>query len=253
MADSLIAMDYNTATQTYDRVAPVYHFMYNHHEIDAIDFVNKMELQAGESLLDLGTGTGLVALYALQQGCSFVLGVDASQQCLFRATLAAQQILQVDASRYDFMQCDMTDPAALCNAILSRPRPPVVAGTKFDKIAMLWSLDHVDPARQQNWLRMLGEQFLKPNGIIILTKNDPRLHMQTIEVVTGWHNPTLNVINAPIAVHMKRWVGDRAAFLRARNDVRALAQSAGFSVKLTTPCPHREEGEYEDYTTEITG
>ncbi len=118
-----------------------YRFWNMYHKGEVVAFVQMADLRPGESVLDLGTGVGWVALEAkrrVQHGR--VVGVDASPVSLESARAACAVALGSDAGTEQgsitFVESDFSDIAKL-RASLGTPTP------SFDVITCCAALHHI--------------------------------------------------------------------------------------------------------------
>lgn len=225
----------------------------------------------GDSVLDLGSGTGDHIHRALACGAGFVVGVDASRHVASRLLHPWCQIpfathtvgpnlpdlvYHSDPSYYIAI-ADMTDSQAIvahlnhATALHSSRRLPGLEGTKFHRIFILHALHHLSVDLQRSWLEMLSTTFLQSGGTITITILDPEMETATLEVVScslrplaGQHN------NQPhnIKRHLMRWIGSDQSAERAFRLLRGLADHVGLGIRRAVALPNRAIGPYQDLT-----
>lgn len=144
-----------------------YRLFYQYHKAEIAAFVDMANLKAGESVLDIGTGMGWVALEAkkkVQHGR--VIGVDASPVSLQSARVACVAALGNNTwtawGPITFVESDFSNIAKL-RASLGTPTP------SFDAITCCAALQHV-PGGLPVQSRVLKDltTLLTPGGRIIV-------------------------------------------------------------------------------------
>ena len=126
----------------YDKIAPYYHHIFQHHAVNIIPFVSFADLHSGHKVLDLGCGAGWVTMQAafLVRPEGQITAIDASGHCLRQASIAAKisgvqknvQLLKGDMCNLDKFPLE---------------EDPEFKG--FDWILLLWVMQLVPPADQK--------------------------------------------------------------------------------------------------------
>lgn len=149
-------MSFAEAAATYDPLASEYAARYSYHLNDIAIFLDKANIQPGETVLDLGTGIGWVALQARQRTQARIVGIDASKEMVKEAKRVVQQ--QNMSVPVAFMTGNMITMEGLDGI-----KPP----GGFDVITCLWAFTHVEESQQIGMLRR-WKDFLAPTGRIVL-------------------------------------------------------------------------------------
>jgi putative AdoMet-dependent methyltransferase len=113
--------------------------------LDAV--VQLADAKAGQSVLDLGTGTGLLALRFANLGCS-IWATDFSPAMLTQARTRLPQA--------QLLQHDLNTPW------------PATLNRRFDRIVSSYVFHHFPDQQKQNLIVFLVQQHLEPNGKLII-------------------------------------------------------------------------------------
>jgi ubiquinone/menaquinone biosynthesis C-methylase UbiE len=159
---------YTEAAATYDPLASTYAVDSAFHFDDIAVFVNKAGIQEGETVLDLGTGIGWVAIEARRHTQGRIMGIDASQEMVKEARrVAKEQNIQVA-----FLKGDMITMEGLDG---------IKPTEGFDVITCLWAFSSVHSSQR---IAMLNrwKSFLAPTGRIVFDMQDASSRLASCDV-----------------------------------------------------------------------
>ncbi len=105
---------------------------------DTFLIMDHVDLTGRERVLDVGTGTGILAIFAALKGCH-VVAVDVSKKAIANARLNAKINNVVDL--IDFVCCDLMTPfRSTCNFDVVMMNPPYLPSYGHPKVnSHLWS------------------------------------------------------------------------------------------------------------------
>jgi putative AdoMet-dependent methyltransferase len=148
MQDPFPASDFDDWAETYDRnVLDVSTFPFIGYDLVLNAIVSKTEPQPGLSVLDLGTGTGNLAVPFYEAGCDLWC-TDFSESMLSKARLKLQ-------GAHLFLH-DLRLPL------------PVELERTFDRIVSAYVFHHFELEKKADIIRCLSANHLKPGGYIVI-------------------------------------------------------------------------------------
>jgi SAM-dependent methyltransferase len=149
----------------YNDFVPAYDAGYAYHREDVDVFMSLAHLTAGQSVLDMGCGSGFVAMAALDAvGTSgHVVALDCAAKLLARGWARLKE--QGRAGQISWLEWDMGNAVEMRHLM-----PPAGANDweGFDVIFSLWAWSHVPLAEQMDMLDQWREHLLAPGGRIIV-------------------------------------------------------------------------------------
>jgi putative AdoMet-dependent methyltransferase len=114
------------------------------------EVARKVQVKEGDLVLDIGTGTGNLAVKFLERGCQ-VVGLDPSAKML---KIAKQKVIEW-GGRFQIQLCE--------NPLLEIPFP----GQTFDVVASTYTIHHITDDTKRLSIKEM-KRVLKPNGRIII-------------------------------------------------------------------------------------
>jgi ubiquinone/menaquinone biosynthesis C-methylase UbiE len=147
------------AADTFDRFAATYDKDYAYHRDNIGPFVHKAGIQSNESVLDLGAGTGWVAVEARKYTTGRVMGVDVSPKMVAEARRQAKDLgLQIAYLKGDMITMQGLDA--------------IKPAGGFDVITCFWTFSNVVLDQR---LAMLNrwKSFLAPGGRMVFNMHHP--------------------------------------------------------------------------------
>ncbi|KAK5041878.1 hypothetical protein LTR84_002336 [Exophiala bonariae] len=222
-------MTFAQAGESYGIQAPVWYFNFAWAADDLNSVIKpKLQVQQGDTVLDLGFGNGDALKYAIEQGAGFVMGFEASLQpakLYLLPWLSSKygpvsysvnpNLAYIHNAAYYMALSDMTNSQTVMahvqevvrlNNLANPPNPqvsqvvqhishigePTAPGMKFNRIFILNAFQHVAHGQRAPWLDFLKRHILQPGGTITITVQDPEKGMQTLEILTSWFSDSQN-------------------------------------------------------------
>ncbi len=147
MSERFPAADFDAWAAHYDASVQHSEFPFTGYTAALDCVMRRAAARSGESLLDLGTGTGLLAVRFAALGCS-VWATDFSPAMLQKARLRLPQA--------ELVLHDLNSPW------------PAVLNRRFDRIVSSYVFHHFPDAQKQALILELVQQRLSPGGKLIL-------------------------------------------------------------------------------------
>ena len=120
-----------------DRLLRVYPNVFRPFE-DSLPLVETMKIRPGDKVLDMGTGAGVIAIYAALQGASRVMAVDVNP-CAVRTTDenagrhgVGERVFALESDVYNALNGDRFDVITANLPWLDRPAADLVQASQWD-------------------------------------------------------------------------------------------------------------------------
>ena len=147
------------AADTFDRFAATFDREYAYNRDNIGPFVRKAGIQSNDSVLDLGTGTGWVAVEARKYTTGRVVGVDVSPKMVAEAQRQAKDlVLQIAYLKGDMITMQGLDA--------------IKAEGGFDVITCFWAFSNVALDQRLAMLKR-WKSFLTPGGRMVFDMHHP--------------------------------------------------------------------------------
>ena len=243
MPPAEFAMDERRAAFEFDQAEPTYEVQYSLHRESLPQFIDAANLQATDTVLDLGCGIGWNTHLAAPR-CRYVIGIDISRNCCTRAIYGSHY---AGLDNVAFAAEDIVSPPRLAQGIrraktetrqfINTPavqdkngrrlhniasRVPDNVPLQFTAIFLCWVAHLIGHDEKLDFLRSLRDHFLAPGGRIIITWPSPIGQTATLSAGWGIVDPATGEYSA-VGTAAKEYVGHRDNIVEARKDLRATA------------------------------
>jgi SAM-dependent methyltransferase len=260
------------ARQCFDGCAETYELQYAHHRQTLPQLIEAAQLIATDTVLDLGCGIGWVAQFAAPL-CHHVIAIDISAKCLLRAIIGTHEN---GLDNVAMGRADITDRHALRGAVegakawttdlINHPsftynngqrisditaRVPDNAHRRYTVIFLCWVMQVWDDNVQSDFLAMLRDDFLAPNGRIIITWPTPTQALAIIAVGCGLKPAAGRSPFAKVLPTIHEYVGHRRDIEDARHDLRDKVHGVGLRVDMCGRFPDWQALDIKNVTAEI--